>query len=60
MMDPWRAGLLSGAKVVLIDDVMTSGASLNAAAATLRGAGAAHVTGIVLARADPRHGGMWA
>jgi predicted amidophosphoribosyltransferase len=36
--------------VVLVDDVMTSGASLNAAAHALRIAGAAHVTGLVLAR----------
>lgn len=51
-VEPLRAGELSGASVVLLDDVMTSGASMYAAAATLRAAGAAHITGIVLARAD--------
>ena len=39
-----------GARVVLVDDVMTSGASLFAAARTLRMAGAAHITAVVLAR----------
>jgi len=38
--------------VVLVDDVMTSGASLFAAARVLREAGAGHVTGIVFARTD--------
>ena len=52
-VEPLRLGELSDARVVLVDDVMTSGASLFAAASTLRGAGAEHVTGIVLARADP-------
>jgi len=33
--------------------VMTSGASLFAAAQVLRQAGAAHLTGVVLARTDP-------
>ncbi len=51
-VEPLRALELAGARVVLVDDVMTSGASLYAAAATLRGAGAAHITGLVLARAD--------
>lgn len=47
---PLRAHLVQGARVVLVDDVMTSGASLFAAARTLRAAGAAHLTGLVLAR----------
>lgn len=51
-IEPVRAGLLAGAKVVLLDDVMTSGASMYAAAGALRSAGATHITGIVLARAD--------
>ena len=51
-VEPLRANALVGANVVLIDDVMTSGASIYAAAATLRAAGAAHITGIVLARAE--------
>ena len=51
-VEPVRAGLLAGANVVLLDDVMTSGASMFAAAAALRSAGATRITGIVLARAD--------
>ena len=51
-VEPLRASELKGAMVVLVDDVMTSGASMYAAAATLRAAGAARITGIVLARAD--------
>ena len=49
-IDPLRAGVLAGKRVVLVDDVMTSGASLFASASVLRAAGAAHITGIVLAR----------
>ncbi|MEZ5920775.1 MAG: ComF family protein [Parvularculaceae bacterium] len=41
---------LRGAHVVLIDDVMTTGATLSSAARTLRRAGAARVDAIVLAR----------
>ena len=52
-VEPLRRAELSGARVVLVDDVMTSGASLFAAATALRQAGARHVTGMVLARADP-------
>jgi len=37
---------------VLIDDVMTSGASLYAAATALRAAGASHITAIVIARTE--------
>lgn len=51
-VEPMRAGELAGARVALIDDVMTSGASIGAAATTLRQAGAGHITGIVLARAE--------
>lgn len=49
-VDPLRAPALAGRRVVLVDDVMTSGASLFAAAQALRDAGAAHITGVVLAR----------
>jgi predicted amidophosphoribosyltransferase len=42
---------LGGARVVLIDDVMTTGATLAAAAQALRAAGAARVSALVLARA---------
>lgn len=49
-IEPLRTSDIKGARVVLVDDVMTSGASLFAAAHTLRKAGAAHITAIVLAR----------
>ena len=51
--DPLRAPALQGRRVVLVDDVMTSGASLFAAAQALRDAGAAHITAVVLARTAP-------
>ncbi len=51
-VEPLRAGELTGARVALVDDVMTSGASIHAAAAALRQAGAAHITAIVMARAE--------
>jgi len=52
-VDPLRATELQGRRVVLVDDVMTSGASLFAAAQALRDAGAAHITAVVLARTAP-------
>ncbi len=51
-VDPTRAAALRGAHLLLIDDVMTSGASLAAAARALRDAGAARVCALVLARTD--------
>lgn len=39
-----------GRHVVVVDDVMTTGASLFEAARALRAAGAAHITGLVFAR----------
>lgn len=53
-VDPLHASQLQGQRVVLVDDVMTSGASLHAAALALRAAGAAHITGLVLARTPRR------
>lgn len=53
--EPLRAAELRGAHVVLIDDVMTSGATVFSAAVALRQAGAASVTAVVLARTDPPH-----
>ena len=49
-VEPLRAAAIKGRRVLLVDDVMTSGASLFTAAQVLRVAGAAHLTGIVLAR----------
>jgi len=49
-VDPLRVAALQGRAVVLVDDVMTSGASLFAAAQALREAGAASVIAVVLAR----------
>lgn len=49
-VDPLLAQRIADKRIVLLDDVMTSGASLHAAARALRGAGAAHITGLVLAR----------
>lgn len=55
-VDPLLSQQLKGARLVLVDDVMTSGASLFAAARVLRAAGAAHITGLVIARTDlPDH-----
>jgi ComF family protein len=54
-VEPLRADTVRGQRLVLVDDVMTSGASLFAAAEVLRLAGAAHVTAVVLARTDPPH-----
>jgi len=49
---PLRAAQLRGKRVVVVDDVMTSGASLHAAAHVLRQAGATHISALVLARTD--------
>lgn len=51
-LDPLRSAQVRAKRVVLVDDVMTSGASLHAAARVLRDAGAARVGAVVLARTD--------
>lgn len=51
-LEPLRAHTVKGKRIVVVDDVMTSGASLFSAARVLRQAGAARVAGIVLARTD--------
>lgn len=51
-VDPLRAAAVAGRRLVLVDDVMTTGATLFTAAAALKAAGAAHVTGLVLARTE--------
>jgi predicted amidophosphoribosyltransferase len=55
-----RAAAVRGRHVLLVDDVMTSGASVFTAAQVLKTAGATRVTALVLARTDPpqeRHNG---
>lgn len=49
-IEPLRAPQVRGQRLVLVDDVMTSGASLHTAARVLLQAGAAQVSAIVLAR----------
>lgn len=51
-VDPQRRAAVRNAHLVLIDDVMTSGASLFSAAQALRQAGAAQVCAIVIARTE--------
>ena len=51
-VDPLKVSAVKGARLVLIDDVMTTGASLNTAARVLKAAGAAHITGLVVARTE--------
>ena len=50
--EPLRAAELRERRVLLVDDVMTSGASLFAAAQALRDAGASQVSAIVVARTE--------
>jgi ComF family protein len=53
MIGAFRAGpAASGAHVLLVDDVLTTGATLASCADALYEAGAAHVTALTLARAD--------
>ena len=49
-VDPLRAHEVRGQRFLLVDDVMTSGASLHTAAQVLLQAGAAQVSALVLAR----------
>lgn len=51
-VEPSLAASVRARRVVLVDDVMTSGASVFGAAAALRQAGAADVAAVVLARTD--------
>lgn len=49
-----RAEQVAGKRVLLIDDVLTTGSTLRSAAAALKAAGARHVTALTLARVDQR------
>jgi len=49
-----RAAEVSGKRILLIDDVFTTGTTLRTAAEALKGAGAAHVSALTLARVDRR------
>jgi len=49
-----RPELVRCREVVLVDDVMTTGATMSACAAALKQAGAARVLGLTLARATPQ------
>jgi ComF family protein len=49
-----RPAEISGKRVLLIDDVFTTGATLRAASAALKACGAARVTALTLARVDNR------
>ncbi|MBD8051534.1 phosphoribosyltransferase family protein [Limnohabitans radicicola] len=51
-LDPLQAPALRDKRVVLVDDVMTSGASLHTAARVLRQAGVQHISAVVLARTE--------
>ncbi len=51
-VDPLKISALQGTRLVIVDDVMTTGASLFTAASVLKAAGAAHVTGLVVARTE--------
>jgi len=53
-----RLPVVRGQRVVIVDDVMTTGASLYEAARALRAAGATHITGVVLARTETRDAGQ--
>ncbi len=49
-----RPEQIAGKRILLVDDVFTTGATLRAAAEALKGAGAAHVSVLTLARVDRR------
>jgi len=51
-VEPAHAAAVRGKRIVLLDDVMTTGATLHEAAKVLRRQGAAHITALVFARTE--------
>lgn len=51
-VEPLHAGKVQNQRVMLVDDVMTTGASLFSAARVLKAAGARHVSALVIARTE--------
>jgi ComF family protein len=51
-VEPLLAKRVRGKRIVLVDDVMTTGATLHGASSALKAAGAAHITGLVFARTE--------
>lgn len=54
-LDPSYASLLAGRDVVLVDDVLTSGATIRACIAAVEGAAPGSITVACFARVDERH-----
>jgi ComF family protein len=50
LSDPMAAKMIAGRRIMLVDDVTTTGSTLDAAAEPLRAAGAASVWGLAFAR----------
>ena len=56
MAGAFQAGMVQGLRLVLVDDVFTTGATLAAAGAALRSAGAVRVEAVTFARANQELG----